>query len=272
MHKRGQVTIFMIIGILILIIMGSFFLIKSYSEEKRVETEAEIIQQEIKMSAPVKQYIESCLDSTGKKALLFVGKHGGYYELPLQSDDFFLMPYYFYDNKSHLISKKELEIQISNYINHELFFCVKNFVFFEEHGYDIKQEDVSTSTIIAKNKVILNLNFPVTLAKGDSVQNIFEFTTSINSRLGIVYEVIKELLEEQENDLASICISCGVVLGIEHDLRIEMNFIEEGEMMFTIVDEKFPIEQEPFIYNYINKYKFEEFSNSSQISESDEES
>ena len=56
-------------------------------------------------------------------------------------------------------------MQISNYINHELFFCVKNFVFFEEHGYDIKQEDVSTSTIITKNKVTLDLNFPVTLAK-----------------------------------------------------------------------------------------------------------
>ena len=257
MHKRGQVTIFMIIGILILIIIGSFFLTRSYLEEKRIETEAEIIQQEIKMSAPVKQYIESCLDSTSKKALLFVGKQGGYYELPLQSDTFFLMPYYFYDNKSHLISKKELEMQISNYINHELFFCVKNFVFFEEHGYDIKQEDVSTSTIITKNKVTLDLNFPVTLAKGDSVQNIFKFTTSINSRLGTVYEVITELLKEQENDPSSICVSCGAILGIKHDVRVEMSFIEEGEIMFTIIDENFLIDQEPYVYNFINKYQFE---------------
>jgi len=257
MRKRGQVTIFIILGILILIIVGSFFLIRSYSEEKRAETEAEKVQQAIQMSASIKHYIESCLDSTGKKALLFVGKHGGYYELPPQSDTFFLMPYYFYDDKSHLISKEELEKQISNYINNELFFCVKNFVVFEEQGYVIKQEEVNTSTIIAKNKVILNVNFPVTLAKGESVQNIVEFTTSINSRLGTIYDVIKELLEEQENDPTSICVSCGVVLGIEHDLRVEMSFIEEGEIMFTIIDEKVPINHEPFEYNFINKYEFE---------------
>ena len=257
MYKRGQVTIFIILGILILIIVGSFFLIRSYSEEKRVETEAEKVQQAIQMSASVKHYIESCLDSTGKKALIFVGKHGGYYELPSQSDTFFLMPYYFYDDNSHLISKEELENQISNFINNELFFCVKNFVVFEKQGYEIEQEEVNTSTTIARYKVILNVNFPVTLAKGESVRTIVEFTTSINSRLDTIYNVVKELLEEQENDPASICVTCGVILGIENDLRVEMSFIEGGEIMFTIIDEEIPINQEPFEYNFINKYKFE---------------
>ena len=145
-----------------------------------------------------------------------------------------------------------------DFINNELFFCLQNFVVFEEQGYDIQQEDVDTLTTIIKDKVIFNVNLPVKLTKGDSVKNIVKFTKEIDSRLYTIYNAIKTLLDEHENNPSSICISCATRLATENDLRVELSFIEEGEIMFTVIDEKVKINNKPFEYSFINRYNFKD--------------
>src|SRR3989338_10815892 len=124
MLKRGQVTVFIIVGILIVLVTaGIFFFSKSLVEEQ-IAVEEEKTQEASVLSLPIQNYIENCVENTAEEAIVFVSKQGGYYQLPELSDTSLLLPYYFYEDQNQLISKEELERQISLYINNELFFCI----------------------------------------------------------------------------------------------------------------------------------------------------
>src|SRR3989344_6806667 len=165
MLKRGQITTFIIVGILVLVVTGLIlFLSKSLIEDKTA-VEEEKTQQANVLSDPIQHYIQSCLEKTGEDALIHIGQHGGYYELPDLSSSLLSVPYYFYDNQSYFLSKEELEFQYSQYINYQLFFCLRNFEAFEKQGYQIKQDEVNTTTRITTNQVLIEINFPVNIEK-----------------------------------------------------------------------------------------------------------
>ena len=73
-----------------------------------------------------------------------------------------------------------------------------------------------------------------------------------------MHGMIQDFLIEQEADSNSICISCIVKMGIENNMRVEMDFIEKGIIMFTLIDEQIKINNQPFIYNFLNKYQLPE--------------
>ena len=255
--KRGQITIFIIVGILLLAGALTFLALKSDIITGGAKERAEQAQEASQLSASVQNYIQSCLENTGKDALIFIGEQGGYYDLPRLSDKSFLLPYYFYNNETSLISKEELEKQLSLYVENELFFCIRNFVVFEDQGFEIGQKEVKATTKVAKNKVFFNVNFPVEIKKGETAKSVEKFSVEVPSRLGIIYDVVGELLEEQREDPGSICVSCITRLAIENDLRIEIVPID-NLMMFIITDEEVPINNQPYEYQFLNKYLFEE--------------
>ena len=75
--KRGQITMFMIIGIIILLGAGMLIYMAMLKPEKRGD-EA-VVSQSLRQAAvqPVKDYIVSCLDIVSSDALDFIGKQGG---------------------------------------------------------------------------------------------------------------------------------------------------------------------------------------------------
>ena len=253
--KRGQVTVFIIVGILILLVVGAVFILKPLLITGEIK--AAKAQQENLLGATVQNYIQSCLEKTGKEALIFIGQQGGYYKLPSLHNTVLLQPYYFYEDESHLLSKEELENQLSLYIDNELSFCIRNFVVFEEQGYDIQQEEVGTTTELGKEKVIFNVKFPVVVQKGEISKTIATFTTEVSSRLGTIYGLTEKFISKQAEDPNSICLSCITELSIENDVRIEMVPIDDL-MAFRIVDEKNLINGQPYEFKFLNKYIFEE--------------
>lgn len=245
MKKKGQITIFIIVGIIILLAIAVILSIQSTVISKDVG-EAEVAPL---LSSSVENYIGTCIQKTGKEALTFVAQQGGYYQLPDLSE--FDLPYYLHQNESHIITKEELERQISSYINNELFFCIKNFVPFREAGLDIQQQEVNTSTIISKNKVIFDVTFPVTVKQDTLSKSLARFSEAVPSGIGINYDLAEKFMQQQEKIPTSLCVSCLVELGIESNLRTEMDFITDGIIMFTIIDDNTQLE-----YKFLNKYEF----------------
>src|SRR3989338_9206870 len=74
MIKKGQVTIFIVIGIILLLIIVSYVLIRNAAKEEEVLV-APVAQ-------PVKQYVESCTSSIAKEGIIIQGERGGYIVFP----------------------------------------------------------------------------------------------------------------------------------------------------------------------------------------------
>jgi len=80
MHKkkRGQVTIYIILGIIILFSAIIFFYFRNTSE-KEIGIQESIISQRIpKEARPITNYVTTQLDDATKKGLFLIGRQGGY--------------------------------------------------------------------------------------------------------------------------------------------------------------------------------------------------
>jgi len=70
--KRGQITVFIIIAILLLIGVSVYIYL---SEEKEVKKEAP------EAAKPIFNYVQSCLRNTARSGLRAIGDHGGYIDI-----------------------------------------------------------------------------------------------------------------------------------------------------------------------------------------------
>ena len=206
---------------------------------------------------PIKNYVESCIGDIGKEAVSLIGPHGGYINLPkyLAKDYFAETAYYFYIDRNLMPPKKLIERELSEYINQELFFCIKNFAEFKDKGFEIEQGDINAITSINPDNVLFTVGFPLKIRKGIIETNLESFSKSISGvRLGIIYDMSKDITDEQMKDFSSICLSCLINWSIEKDLHLDLQRLDNSTILFTITDNNTKISGLPYKDIYANRY------------------
>ncbi len=237
MDKRGQITVFIILSLLIVAIVALIFLfIKPPKETPGVYT------------ASIYNFVDECIQETAEDAIYEIGQNGGYY-FPANISTPTGIAYY-YENGRNLIPKKErVEEQISLYIKENLFFCTKNFVQFT--NYNISQREINVETTISNDKVILEINYPIIISQGEESAIIEDFEKEINVRIGLIYSSIIEFLNYSKQE---ICLSCLFDISETNDLIVEMVDYDNKTVIFIFRDENSKLNEQPFEWVFANKY------------------
>ncbi|MEK6872675.1 MAG: hypothetical protein AABW90_01520 [Nanoarchaeota archaeon] len=241
--NKAQITIFIILAIIIIISLILFFSVKSVSKEEKVSPQI----------ASVYSFVDNCIEKTGEDAIYNIGQTGGYFLYSNKSTESGIA-YYFDKNKKLIISKEEVENQLSLYINEMLFFCTKNFVGFPD--FEVSQGEIKTKTKIVKDKVILTVNYPLTISKNDKSYFIKNFEKQIPSRLDTIYKVASGITEEQMLDFENICINCVSDLAFENKVFVSMNddIYDKNTIIFTIIDDQYKINGQDYRFYFANRY------------------
>lgn len=235
MHKRGQVTVFIILGILILLVVGSIFLFISDSAKRSAEVEAEKVQQAIQMSASIKSYVESCLNNVGTKGPYFIAKRGGYFNLP---DKFFNefppTAFYIYDNKELIPTREDVGEELSKYVDAQIEYCLD---FSSFKGYEIEISSSKTSSIIGKNNIEINMELPITIKKGDTVQKLNDFQIFLNeNRLAKSIVVANNITKQISNNPENLCFTCIFNVANQNDFDLIIDSYDESTYLFQLND------------------------------------
>jgi hypothetical protein len=242
MKKKGQVTIFIIIAVIIIAFVGGFFLFRD-----------ELASLFTPENEPIYLFVESCIEDTGKDAIHYIAKNGGYLFSPELSTSEGI-PYYYYNGKNYMPSKKRVEEEISYYMNEMLSFCTEDFIDFPD--FNITQGKIKTETKIKNDEVVLNVEYPLSIKKEESVTLFEDFKNiKIPVRLGIIYNSIQEIIQDQLT-YENICLSCISDIALENDLTVDMGGIEEA-IIFSVIDEYSKIKDAPVKWRFANKYKVE---------------
>jgi len=250
MNKKGQVTIFIIVGIVLLIAFSLIFFLKvkiTSSVEDTFRTNTESIE----------YYIKNCIKISAEESIMYTASQGGYANTkePLYNFYWREIPYYMYENENTMPSKQTIEEEISRYIDYRLPLCLSNLTNFEEQGYDIEIGEPESKTIIALNDVFTEVNYPIEIKKGDFIKRLGRFNTKIPVRLGKIYDVIYNLTEEQVADPNYICLSCMTEKCIENDFEIKTTVQERGTIVYILIDENSKINDLPYMIVYAYKYE-----------------
>ncbi|MFH1455791.1 MAG: hypothetical protein ABIF40_02470 [archaeon] len=151
MNKRGQATIFIILGIVLILLVILFFVFRSGLVSDIVETE---IISGLGFSAQVEEvnaHVESCLKLTLRDAVTNLGSY-------------------------HVASYESL---VSEYIRDNIFDCI-NLDSFED--LDITTGTLSSVTTIMSNDETLissTMDYKLTISKNDNTQSLTEFYAQI---------------------------------------------------------------------------------------------
>ena len=242
-NKNAQLTIFIIISILIVAVVVLFFSLRgTLQKEKPVSPEI----------APIKNFVQTCLDDSLEDVVFKVGENGGYYFPPKVSTPVLEVPYYIKDNKNLMPPKENIENEISRGIARELIFCLEDFSLFPE--YEITKGKMnSPEVVIESERVFVEVNYPLTIQKGGSKSKIEDFSSEVPVRLGIVYDAVAEFINgEIENE--EYCASCLLESLIKNDLYVNSFDYDENIKIFILRDFNSKINKKEFILNFANEY------------------
>ena len=243
MQKRGQVTIFIIIGIIISFSAAGLYLIKDQFFQNQT------IQDTLIDTSSVKGFVESCLQKTLKDAVIHIGINGGYNKLPDQSSTNADLnaPYYLFHHESNIPSKEIVEIEISKYVEEFMPFCINNF---ETFTNEITFKEMKAQSKINNNNVATTLSFPIKIIKNQKETNLNSFKkqtpSSLNNALLASNEIINYSLVFQN----SLCLDCLEDTSQNNNLKIRSLELNIEEFFYVMEDEN----DKDFIFRFATKY------------------
>lgn len=253
MKKNGQLTIFIIIGILIvLIIMGIVAIrtgILNFNKEK--------INPEF---TPVYDFVKDCIKITGEEAIYHIGLTGGYVVVPeteksldFDNESDAEIAYYFYNKENHMPSKEQIEKELSFYIDNFIYFCINDFRDFPD--FDVKQGEAKTTAKIENNKIIFSVNYPLSIKKENKTSEIKYFNDiEIPVRLSETYLVSEEIIKKQMENKEEICFSCLEDIGDRYNMSIQMMESVNDSIVFVVRDEQSKIYGGDYLFYFVNQY------------------
>lgn len=222
-NKKGQVTPFIIIGIVIVIIAVLLVVfMKPQISKPTVTTTAQL--------DPIRDYVEECIKIKGDEALGLIAKNGGVTEVEANEDlrNLYFVHYKdkdqyygndpdkqydvrlwcltnYYESCSRHFFDSDVENNILDYVNLNIQGCLQGLSQFPNINYNIADRKLDVA--IGKYNTIITLDLPVTFEKGN--QELKRFSYTFNKPLGRFLEVADQIIDRGEtvNPLGDVPIN-----------------------------------------------------------------
>lgn len=250
--KKAQITIFIIIGIVLLFGSAAFFYIqKSINGEKLGVTTSLTTEKPtyIKGSeeSQIKTYVETCMKNVAVPGIYELARNGGfiyYFNHTLITEYEDIAYHYEYGNDVSP-SIEFMQNELNKFIENSIPFCINNF---ENLHFEIETGKFNSSTQFTNNEIILNAKYPVTIIKEGSRKTIESYSITIPIRLLYIINnkniILKNLNQSDYLDLENLTSYDFDINILPHDLE---------SLIYSIHDSKSDIKGNPFIFNFAIK-------------------
>lgn len=236
--KKSQITVFIIVGIVLVIIAGLVYYFVFMQADKPFD---DIANEKIDIGI-IRNHIDDCMNSVSGTGLQLLGIQGGRIYL----SDEFLETYYsnisysYYDGQNKVVSLSEMQEQLDEYIENAMLMCVNDFSELEDEGIDVSLSDVNANTLIKPNDVVFKLSLGL-LISGQKRSE--EFEHSLNIRLYDIHGYANDIVDKIVLDPDWI----DMTYLSEFDLPISIIPHSEDEFIIAITDPKSVVGND-FIY------------------------
>ncbi len=198
MKKRGQVTLFIIIGILIvasvilvLYLRGQLFFGPVTPENLNTKM------------IPIRDHVIKCMQEVSPQYIEKIGLQGGYLSTPTDTYRMWnneTVSYLCYNVKNQpncynrMLTKAHMEQELQDALNLGLSQCI-DMSKFQGKGYDIVWGTRKTSVEIGDDKIIVTVKMPITIKKDEVSITEQEFISNFNYPLGRLYNIAQDMID-----------------------------------------------------------------------------
>jgi len=252
MNKKGQITVFIGIAIVMLIAVGAVI----YFMQKEVAPEhiRRLIVDVPEMAKPIAAYIYSCIDAVAPAGIIAISLGGGYIFSPESIEtEYGSISYGFRKGRNTLPSIEEIQNQLSSYMGAAVLNCF-DISLFEKQGYAIELAEITTQTQIVAEKVIFTINMPTKITKEESTIELTDFAYEAKLPLGRLYNLAQQTVENLQENPEGLELT--YTQGIKEE--IELLPIDIENFVVAIRDPETIIQREPLTFLFATEHAINE--------------
>lgn len=238
--RKAQITVFMIIGIILLFSTSLIFYIRGQLVEDMPTEAMEAIEDVPIQAQPIQIYVENCIQKVAREAFEKAGLHGGYIDPTddQMSGDYFIMdiepveadgvtmfgrqdtfiPYWYYlkssttcqgacEFDSHrppmrkTYGQYSVEDQVDTYITKHLPECIDDFRSFTEQGFSFEVGDIRPDTRISEKDVGIIVVYPIKATRQGQSTDLTRFFARIDLNFADIYAMATNITQTEIDKL-----------------------------------------------------------------------
>jgi hypothetical protein len=252
-NKRGQVTIFILIGIII--VAASVLVYIFYPN----------IQSTLGIEESTPQtYIQSCVEDKLRETVNLISTQGGSVTPELYSKyQGINIEYLCYTEEFYAtcivqqpMLKQHIENEIENEIEGTVDDCFNSLeASYAARGYSVEMKTGNKNVELLPQKIISTFNYSFTLTKGDDIQEYDSFNIVLNNNLYELVAIANSIIEWETNYGEA---ETTLYMTYYPNLKVEKLLRSSGNKIYTITDRstenkfKFAIQSQIWPAGYIN--------------------
>ncbi len=216
--KKAQISLFIIVGIVILLVIGLVFFLRGQILKSGLESQAEKTAVVPLQLRPVKETIDNCVRDVSSQGLQIIGLQGGYLNLKKDSlpkglfnqfsNSLEALPgletaYWFYETNngiqtSNVPSKEDIKNDLNAYVKENLDKCLTSLDDFRDQGYGVEFKDnIKVDANIEDQFVEVLVDYPVDINFKDVGKLVKKHYAKIDYPLGELYNSAVDILNSQ---------------------------------------------------------------------------
>jgi len=253
MRKRGQLTIFIIVAVVI--VTGILVYLFFPETEKQYYSSDFLTGRNLdSKSQTIRNAVLDCIETNTRQAIITIGVQGGRYERPEHyyslNNGFF--SYYYYEGEYTMPSIKDFEKAIEDYTENNLEECLNS------GDYPIKTR-FSTPIVkaaIKEDEVTFKIDSQITIEENNTIKvvELSEKEFSQESTLKKMIDIATYLTEYHKTDSRYFCINCLGEIAKEKEVNVDIYPFVEENTVHVIIHENRTNYPNLFILSYLNKY------------------
>lgn len=192
MEKRGQVTLFIILGIVLVIIIGlgvyfsdELFSVVGISQGMSYPSEVQEIA----------DHVQECADDSAYSAVTALALQGGYYSFDGVSafvfSDVVYIPYYLDNGTLNVLSSRAMAVELGSYYDYLMGYCV-DLDLFSDFGFETGE--MVTHVIVNNNSIDFVMEYPIVAYAGEASYDMNEpYKATVNANLGWMRDIAENI-------------------------------------------------------------------------------
>lgn len=258
--RKGQVTVFVIIGLVLVSLIALSIAFKEEIMEQASKIEITKVLTMSKEARTVQSDMENCLTELAEFGLAVMGLQGGYTTLGTRIHHtettskmnylpYFGTAYLYYKGQNLVPTKEMMEKQLSNFMTTGIGMCEKEYT-----GLEIDYGEVRVSTNIQEDEIKFSLDMDVKVKKGDRESGFKNAKAEVPVRLGTIRNVLDDIIDQQiKVSEEELCISCIARVAADNGMEVDIDRIGD-DIFYTVTDEQSEITGGAFIFLLANKF------------------
>lgn len=236
-RTKGQITIFILLGVVLLIILLFIIYMVNRTEgtTHRFTFESKTIQ----------SYVTSCLNDISGDGLVLLGKQGGY----IEPENYLITPnyrvsYLVAENQNLVPYRETMEAELARYVNQHLNDCLQGLKVFEDQGWRVLAGAPHTRVQINRLTVSIDLEFSLTVISEEKSISLDRFVTEHQVRLLHIRDSADRIVDSliAHNNLVDLTMLSAFDLSfavfpykekIIIDVEDKQSLIKQGQFHFT---------------------------------------